>query len=257
MFYEKLSRRRWPDLLFRQLCERPSLPIDSTDTESPALSIVVPMKDESENVAPLIREIEKALGETLQYEIICIDDGSEDGTLSALKQAKADCPRLRVLKHEVCCGQSTATRTGVQAARADWVATLDGDLQNPPSEIAKLISARDQASATNLAMVAGQRLKREDSLFRKFCSRTANGFRSWALGDGIRDTGCSLKLFRRDVFLDLPYFDHMHRFLPALMQRTGGQVMTVDVEHRPRAAGQTKYGLMNRLWTGIIDLIGV
>lgn len=231
------------------------------ESDRPALSVVVPMKDEAENVAPLIGEIESALKPFGPFEIICVDDGSEDGTSAALRQAKAECLHLRVLRHATCCGQSTATRSGVRAARAEWVATLDGDMQNPPSELAKLIAARDAALAPDLApglvMIAGQRLKREDSAFRKVCSRTANGIRGWMLGDGIRDTGCSLKLFRREVFMELPYFDHMHRFLPALVQRTGGRVITVDVEHRPRAAGRTKYGLMNRLWTGIVDLIGV
>lgn len=239
------------------------MPKTSTHTESdrPALTVVVPMKDEAENVAPLIGALDTALEVTGAFEIICVDDGSEDDTLAALQRAKAECPRLRIFQHDTCCGQSTATRTGVRAARAEWIITLDGDMQNPPTEIPKLLTARDQALANamspGLAMVAGQRLKREDSWFRKFCSRTANGFRSLVLGDGIRDTGCSLKLFRRETFLDLPYFDHMHRFLPALVQRAGGLVITVDVEHRPRAAGQTKYGLTNRLWTGIIDLIGV
>jgi dolichol-phosphate mannosyltransferase len=225
--------------------------------QQPALSVVVPMKDEAANVAPLVAEIAAALDGVCSFEIVCVDDGSEDGTAAALWDAMATCPQLRAVAHEICCGQSTATRTGVAAARADWIVTLDGDLQNPPAEIAKLLAARDGAGDAALAMVAGQRMTREDSWFRKLCSRLANGIRSKTLGDGIRDTGCSLKLFRRTVFLELPYFDHMHRFLPALVQRTGGSVITVDVVHRPRAAGATKYGLGNRLWTGIIDLLGV
>lgn len=226
-------------------------------TQAPALSVVVPMKDEMDNVAPLVREIEAALRNHCTFEIVCVDDGSEDATADKLRAAKSQCEELRVLEHEFCCGQSTATRTGVQGARAPWIVTLDGDLQNPPSEIVKLIVARDSCAEQNLAMVAGQRLKREDSLFKKLSSQIANKARSAVLGDGIRDTGCSLKLFRRDVFLELPYFDHMHRFLPALIQRAGGHVITVDVEHRPRATGLTKYGLGNRLWTGIVDLMGV
>ena len=158
-------------------------------------------------------------------------------------------------------GQSTATRTGIRAAYAPWVVTLDGDGQNPPSEILSLVNAREHAlektPKIGPLMIAGQRETRKDDWFRRFCSIGANGLRSLVLRDGIRDTGCSLKLFRRDTFLDLPYFDHMHRFLPALVQRAGGHVITVNVKHRPRANGHTKYGLMNRLWTGIVDLLGV
>ena len=206
---------------------------------------------------PLISEIESALTGECSFEILCIDDGSEDATLARLVKAKNQRATLRVLHHAKCCGQSTAILTGVRAARAPWIATIDGDLQNPPVEIRKLIAARDDAQDPNLAMVAGQRIKREDGWFKRYCSRFANDVRRRVLKDGIRDTGCSLKLIRRDVFLALPNFDHMHRFLGALVLRTGSNVLTVEVEHRARTAGKTKYGLGNRLWTGIVDLAGV
>jgi len=223
----------------------------------PEISVVVPMKEEMDNVEPLLSEIETALTDLCGFEILCIDDGSEDATLETLIAAKQRHPTLRVLHHENCCGQSTATMTGVRAAHAPWIATLDGDMQNPPAELRTLIAARDAASDPDLVMIAGQRIKREDGWFKRYCSRLANGVRRRVLNDGIHDTGCSLKLLRRDVFLTLPYFDHMHRFLGALVLRSGNKVITVDVEHRARAAGTTKYGLGNRLWTGIVDLTGV
>lgn len=228
-----------------------------TESETPEISVVVPMKEEMDNVEPLLIEIEAALTDVCDYEILCVDDGSDDATLETLVKAKKHHPALRVLHHAKCCGQSTATLTGVRAAHAPWIATLDGDMQNPPAELRNLIAARDASADPNLVMIAGQRIKREDSWFKRYCSRLANGVRRRVLNDGIRDTGCSLKLIRRDVFLALPYFDHMHRFLGALVLRTGSNVIMVEVEHRARVAGKTKYGLGNRLWTGIVDLTGV
>lgn len=227
------------------------------DHDDPALSVVIPMKDEAGNIRPLLDEIAQALAGQGAFEAICVDDGSSDGTAAELRDARQAHAWLRVLRHRHACGQSTATLTGVRAARADWIVTLDGDGQNPPAEIPRLIEARDAASIPNLHMVAGQRQKRHDSWFRRLSSRLANGFRARLLRDGIRDTGCSLKLFRRDAFLALPYFDHMHRFLPALIQRHGGAVISVSVEHRPRGRGLSKYGFHNRLWAGIVDLAGV
>ncbi|MBO44884.1 MAG: dolichol-phosphate mannosyltransferase [Rhodospirillaceae bacterium] len=235
------------------LTDRPK----KAESETPEISVVIPMKEEMENVKPLLSEIESALTGECNFEILCIDDGSQDDTLATLVEAKKQHTALRVLHHAKCCGQSTATLTGVRAARAPWIAIIDGDMQNPPAEIINLIAARDEAEDSNLAMVAGQRIKREDGWFKRYCSRFANDVRRRVLNDGIRDTGCSLKLIRRDIFLELPNFDHMHRFLGALVLRTGSNVLTVEVEHRARTAGKTKYGLGNRLWTGIVDLAGV
>lgn len=231
------------------------------DISSPELSIIIPMRNEAENVAPLIKEIYAELSKKTDFEIVCIDDGSDDTTEFELRQIKITYPSLRVIQHHNCCGQSTAISTGIKAARGAWIVTLDGDGQNPPSEIPKLFHALKYNLKSNPTsvplMIAGQREARKDSWFRRLCSIVANSLREIVLQDGIRDTGCSLKLFQREVFLNLPYFDHMHRFLPALIQRAGGQVIIVNVKHRPRLAGKTKYGLMNRLWTGLIDLIGV
>ena len=235
--------------------QKPGLHAELSPDLSPDLSVVIPMKDEAGNIRPLIDEIAESL-DGRRFEVVCVDDGSRDGTAEELRAAQDAYPWLRVVRHKDACGQSTATRTGVAAAKADWIVTLDGDGQNPPSEIPVLIEARDAATEP-VAMVAGQRRKRQDSGFRKLSSRIANGVRSSLLKDGISDTGCSLKLFRRALFMDLPYFDHMHRFLPALVQRHGGKVITAQVEHRHRTQGESKYGFHNRLWPGITDLIGV
>jgi dolichol-phosphate mannosyltransferase len=223
--------------------------------EKPALAVVIPVKDEAGNIRALLDEIARELA-SLAFEVIVVDDGSSDGTAAELAEAKRLYPWLHVVRHRQSCGQSTATLTGVRAAAADWIVTIDGDGQNPPGEIMKLIRARDTAGG-DIAMVAGQREKRHDSWFRRLSSRVANGVRQGLLKDGIRDTGCSLKLFRRDLFLALPYFDHMHRFLPALVLRQGGRIVTTPVAHRPRAHGQSKYGFHNRLWPGLVDLAGV
>ena len=221
----------------------------------PTLAVVIPIKDEAGNIRALLDEIARALA-ALCFEVVCVDDGSSDGTAGELDEAKRIYPWLRVVRHRQSCGQSTATLTGVRAAQAEWIVTIDGDGQNPPGEIVKLIQARDAAGG-DIAMVAGQREKRHDSWFRRLSSRVANGVRQSLLKDGIRDTGCSLKLFRRDLFLALPYFDHMHRFLPALVLRQGGRIVTTPVAHRPRAHGRSKYGFHNRLWPGLVDLAGV
>lgn len=220
-------------------------------------SIVIPVKDEADSIGPLIDEIAGCLAGAARFEVVCVDDGSRDGTDAVLRQAQARHPWLRVIRHAEPCGQSTATLTGVQRATADWIVTMDGDGQNPPGEIAKLLDARARAEDPRVWMVAGQREKRRDNWLRQVSSRIANGVRAGLLRDGVRDTGCSLKLFRRDAFLALPYFDHMHRFLPALVQRQGGRVVVVPVAHRPRERGVSKYGLHDRLWSGIADLLGV
>lgn len=221
------------------------------------LSIVVPVHNETENLRPLIEEIDAALGAG-DYEIIYVDDGSTDGTLAALTALRAEFPRLRVLRHKRCCGQSTALRTGILAARGRLIATLDGDGQNDPADIPALLEAwRDLSTDGTAAMVAGHRKRRKDTGWRRFSSKVANTVRGSLLKDNTPDTGCGLKVFSRDLFLALPYFDHMHRFLPALAQRAGAAVVSVPVSHRPRTRGQSKYGTWHRLWVGIWDLLGV
>ena len=224
---------------------------------SVALSVVIPVCNEAENVEPLAREIAAALAGQA-YEMIFVDDGSTDETASILKRLKGELPALRVLRHSFRSGQSAAVASGVRAARAPWVATLDGDGQNDPADIPKLIAARDDPANRNVQLVMGNRkASRKDTAFRKLQSSIANGVRSGLLGDGTPDTGCGIKLFARDVFVDLPRFDHMHRFLPALFLRHGAKVISVPVGHRARTRGTSKYGMLNRLWVGIVDMFGV
>jgi dolichol-phosphate mannosyltransferase len=224
---------------------------------SVALSVVVPVCNEAENVEPLAREIDAALAGT-PYEMIFIDDGSTDDTARILQGLKSALPELRVLRHSFRSGQSAAVASGVRAARAPWIATLDGDGQNDPADIPKLLA--EQAKFENrgvLLFMGNRKASRKDSAFRKLQSSIANGVRSSLLGDGTPDTGCGIKLFSREMFLDLPRFDHMHRFLPALFQRHGSRVVSVPVSHRPRTRGASKYGMLNRLWVGIVDIAGV
>ncbi|MDZ7591206.1 MAG: glycosyltransferase family 2 protein [Rubrivivax sp.] len=222
------------------------------------LSVVVPVRNEADNVLPLIEEIHAALHDSTDFELIVVDDGSTDATAQRLAQAQAAFPRLRVVRHARGYGQSTAIASGVRAARHPWIATLDGDRQNHPADLPGLLDAlRPGRRAPNLAMVIGWRTARHDSAVRRLSSRIANGVRARLLGDATPDTGCGLKVFPRELFLRLPFFDHLHRFLPALVQREGGQVVSVPVSHRARPAGTSKYGIHNRLWVGIVDLFGV
>jgi dolichol-phosphate mannosyltransferase len=223
----------------------------------PRISVVIPVCNEAENVEPLAREIDAALGH-LAYEMIFVDDGSTDDTAVLLRRLKPQLPALRVLRHSFRSGQSAAVASGVRAARAPWVATLDGDGQNDPADIPKLIAARDDRANAGVQLFMGNRkASRKDTAFRKLQSSVANGVRSGLLGDGTPDTGCGIKLFERAVFQELPRFDHMHRFLPALFMRQGARVMSVPVSHRPRTRGTSKYGMLNRLWVGIVDIAGV
>jgi dolichol-phosphate mannosyltransferase len=220
------------------------------------LSVVIPVCNEAENVGPLAREIQAALAEHRPFEIIFVDDGSTDGTVAAIQAERASIPEIRLLQHSQRCGQSRAVCTGVEAARAEWVATLDGDGQNDPADIPNLIQAVAGAEPS-LKLVMGNRTTRKDTWLRRFSSRVANRVRGGLLRDGTPDTGCGIKLMHRATFMRLPWFNHMHRFLPALYQRAGARVISVPVRHRPRTRGTSKYGLRNRLWVGIVDLFGV
>jgi dolichol-phosphate mannosyltransferase len=223
------------------------------------ISIVVPVHNEADNILSLIEEIVKAMNQAQAYEIIYVDDGSGDNTAAVLQQALQQVKALRVFRHEQSCGQSTAIHTGVRAANYPYIATLDGDGQNDPADIPRLyeVFVQQSSNLSNLWMVAGWRSKRHDSAWRLFSSKVANTVRVRLLDDNTPDTGCGLKVFLRDKFLQLPYFDHMHRFLPALILRAGGQVISEPVNHRPRMAGYSKYGTLDRLWVGITDLLGV
>lgn len=223
---------------------------------APLLSVVVPVHDEEANVDALVGEIARALRPVLPFEMLFVDDASRDHTLEVLRALKHRYPELRVLRHHAQCGQSTAVHTGVRAARADWIATLDGDGQNDPADLPALLAARDRASA-EVRLLQGWRTTRKDSWTKRVSSSIANAVRSRLLGDATPDTGCGIRLVERAVFLELPYFDHMHRFLPALVRRAGYAVQSVPVSHRPRQGGRSKYGVWNRLWVGIVDMAGV
>jgi dolichol-phosphate mannosyltransferase len=223
------------------------------------LSVVIPVCNEADNVLPLAREIAAALRPRMAIEILFVDDGSDDGTFAAMRAARDEIPEIRLLRHSRRSGQSAAVHTGVRRARGTWIATLDGDGQNDPADFPAMLDALDQAQAADSAvrLVMGNRVTRRDTWLRRMSSRVANGVRGWLLDDGTPDTGCGIKLMHRETFLELPFFDHMHRFLPALYQRQGARVISVPVNHRPRTRGTSKYGLHNRLWVGIVDMFGV
>jgi dolichol-phosphate mannosyltransferase len=227
----------------------------NSGSDSPAISVVVPVRNEAGNVAPLIGEIAAAL-QGRAFEIVYVNDGSTDGTEQELLRLMAERPWLRQIKHAQSCGQSAAIRTGVTMARGPIVATIDGDGQNDPAFIPKMIAVLEDGTP-RIGLVAGQRTGRKASGFKKLQSRIANAVRGAVLKDGTRDTGCGLKAFRRDLFLSLPYFDALHRFLPALVRREGFDIGYVDVVDRPRHSGVSNYGFFDRLWVGILDLAGV
>ncbi|MCG2626406.1 glycosyltransferase family 2 protein [Bradyrhizobium sp. WYCCWR 13023] len=224
-------------------------------SSQPSVSIVVPVRNEADNIAPLIEEITAALDGRWAYEIIYVNDGSTDATGDRLAAMMKQRGNLRQLRHAKSAGQSAAVRSGVRAARGTIVATLDGDGQNNPAFLPDLIAAVEKG--VNVGLAAGQRVGRKDTGFKKFQSRVANKVRNAILKDGTRDTGCGLKAFRREVFLMMPYFDGLHRFLPALMRREGFDIAYVDVIDRPRHSGVSNYGFFDRLWIGIMDLAGV
>jgi dolichol-phosphate mannosyltransferase len=220
---------------------------------SPLISVVVPVKNEAPNVAPLIAEIRAALA-AIPHEIVYVDDGSDDATPDVLTAAAEAAPLTR-RRHATSCGQSAAVVTGVRAASGMWIATLDGDGQNDPADIPALLARAQQEGPW--VLLAGHRTRRQDSWVKRASSRFANRLRAAILGDATPDTGCGLKLFRREDFLQLPAFDHMHRYLPALFIRAGGRVISLPVNHRPRLAGRSKYGTLDRALVGIVDLAGV
>lgn len=221
------------------------------------LSVIIPVKDEADNIVPLLEELRAAMGEASDWEVLVVDDGShDDGPARVNALAAAGYPALRLLRHARSLGQSAALRSGARAASGEWLGTLDGDGQNDPADLARMW--REAVGMPEPpALWIGHRVHRHDSGLRRLSSRIANRVRAGLLHDGVPDTGCGVKLVRRDVFLSLPYFDHMHRFLPALVRREGLAVNSVPVNHRPRLKGQSKYGVNNRLWVGIVDLFGV
>ena len=222
------------------------------------LSVVVPVKDEAENVGPLANEIARAVGQDGSVEIVFVDDASADGTPERLLELKHEIPTLRVIRHVQNAGQSRAIRTGVRVARSGMIVTLDGDGQNDPADIPKVLAPfHAEANAAQIGMVSGVRVKRRDSMKKRLASSLANRFRRRMLNDGAADIGCGLKAFRRDAYLALPYFDHMHRYLAALMLREGYKVQYVPVGHRPRLHGRSKYGVWDRLSEGVADIFGV
>jgi dolichol-phosphate mannosyltransferase len=222
------------------------------------LSVVVPVRNEAENVEPLIAEIHSALGDRIDFEVIYVDDASQDGTVERLKAARARYPRLKVLCHGRRCGQSAAIRTGVRAAGGGLVVTLDGDGQNDPADIPRLLTAWCEGECgIGNRFIAGVRRKRMDKWLKRFSSRIANASCRWLLKEDSGDIGCGFRLFSVELFRDLPQFDHMHRFLSVLARRAGAQVIAVEIGHRPRRFGRSKYGVRDRLWVGLVDLLGV
>ncbi|MBY5940204.1 glycosyltransferase family 2 protein [Halomonas sp. DP5N14-9] len=217
------------------------------------VSVVIPAHNEAANLPALLDEIEQALSHQA-YEVIVLDDGSDDDTWPLLVMRAHRQDTLRPLRHRDSAGQSTALWQAARHARGEWLATLDGDGQNDPADIPALLEA---AKAARVDLVGGHRVTRQDSALKRLSSRVANAVRARLLGDGSPDSGCGLKVIRRQAFLSLPYFDHMHRFLPALVAAQGGRCLSHPVKHRPRRAGRSHYGLSNRLWVGITDLIGV
>jgi dolichol-phosphate mannosyltransferase len=230
--------------------------LPSSDAATVDVSIVVPVRNEAENISPLISEIAAALGDRWKYEIIYVNDGSTDATAERIAAIMKQRGNLRQIRHATSSGQSAAVRSGVRVARGTIVATLDGDGQNNPAFLPDLISAIEKGGQ-RVGLAAGQRVGRKDTGFKKIQSRIANGVRKRILRDGTRDTGCGLKAFRREVFLMMPYFDGLHRFLPALARREGYDIAYVDVTDRPRRSGVSNYGFFDRLWIGIMDLAGV
>ena len=221
------------------------------------ISVVIPCKNEAGNIVTLVEGIDRALAPHAPFEIIVVDDGSTDATAQVLAARMETMPHLRLIRHDRSGGQSAGVHSGVMAARSSLCCTLDGDGQNPPEELPKLVAPLLSDTTGRIGLVAGQRVGRQDTWSKKIASRFANRLRAWVLDDHTRDTGCGLKAFRREAFLALPYFDHMHRYLPALFARDGWQIAHVDVSHRPRGEGRSNYSNIQRALVGIVDLAGV
>ena len=226
------------------------------EASDPVVSVVIPVRNEAGNIAPLVGEIAQALAGRWSFEVICVNDGSTDATAGELASLMRDHPWLRQLSHERSCGQSVAVRSGVMAARGRVVATLDGDGQNDPAFLPRLIETLE-AGGPHLGLVAGQRLQRQSTNLKRIASRSANRVINAVLGTSARDTGCGLKVFRRDVFLTLPFFDGLHRFLPPLVRREGFDIAYVDVVDRHRRFGKSNYRIWDRLWVSLADVFGV
>jgi len=226
---------------------------------APRYSVVVPCFNEQDCIVPLVEEILAVTGSDPAFELIVVDDCSSDATLQRLLDTRQRLGvRFKIVSHAVNSGQSAALCTGIDQARGDWIATLDGDGQNDPADIPGLVHVLEAVpDGRGFPIICGHRMQRRDSLIRRWSSRIANSVRAGLLRDDTPDTGCGLKLIHRESFMRLPRFDHMHRFLPALVKRAGGRVVSVPVSHRPRRAGQSKYGVHNRLWVGLVDLFGV
>ncbi|MBT3133704.1 glycosyltransferase family 2 protein [Alteromonas sp. ALT199] len=221
-----------------------------------AVSVVLPAKNEAKNLSVLLREISEVVPSTTT-EIIVVDDGSSDDSLSLLRNLSSTLPvSFRVIVHPLSCGQSTSVFHGVLQAKGKWIITLDADGQNDPADIPRLIRAAKETNAAHFCVI-GHRQKRKDTPWKRFQSKVANRIRQWILQDDTPDTGCGLKLLPRSTFLLLPYFDHMHRYIPALTKRLGGEVVCISVNHRARLEGKSNYTAWNRGWAGIIDMLGV
>ncbi len=234
------------------------MPEDTTPKPVIDLTVVMPVKDEAGNVAPLVGEIDAALAGQTSYEIVIVDDGSEDGTSHEANDLAATHDHIRALHHVHGCGQSQAIISGVLIARGEWIATIDGDGQNVPADFQKFLEARASAGREAArTLFIGERIKRRDSSLRHLASRFANLVRAALLGDRTPDAGCGLKLLQRDMFLRLPHFNSLHRFMPALTMRAGGRVVSIPVAHRPRTKGRSKYGIWMRGLIGVVDLLGV
>lgn len=223
--------------------------------KTPDISVVIPAKDEVTAITSLIDEVAEALKDR-SFEVIVVDDGSVDGTTDALKSYAEDHPWLDWLRNDISAGQSSAIRRGVRHAKAPLIVTLDGDGQNPPDQIPLLLAPFDKPGTESLGLVQGQRAGRKDTFAKRQGSRIANVIRSAMLHDGVRDSGCGLKAFRREAYFELPFFDHIHRFMPAMMLREGWGVETVSVTHRGREGGRSKYSNLGRALVGIPDLLG-
>lgn len=223
----------------------------------PDLSVVIPVQNEEENIRLLIDEVRQSLDGVLDYELIYVNDGSTDSTLEILEEYRSGFPLLRIYSHQTGAGQSTAVRTGIIHAKSPVIATLDGDGQNDPADIPALYQALIANADAGVVLVNGYRKERKDTFIKRISSRLANGIRGWLLDDDTPDTGCGLKVFSRIAYLEIPFFDHLHRFLPAMMINGGGKVMSVEVNHRERQLGSSHYGFFDRLWVGVFDLMGV